>query len=271
MDFANERYVRLYTRDTTEWLLLGWQGQTVFSLLYRKADRSGVVALSGLEAWEVAVLLCGLPEDVARAGMAPCLRKGWIVVDGDRLVFPKYIEANECAQSDAQRQRESRARRAVTKRDVVESQNVTECHDASQGVTPSHSVPSRADPSEEELRSTPPPRAHEEQNTIQIGHDFMYDATGRYYPPVDWRQQLDRIGSKPLQERTAALAAIQADPWCKSNTAVTPAHVLRKWPEYLNPPKLKSTVRAIGRYAGPSVPSSPEVYEADRKVAAPWD
>jgi hypothetical protein len=39
MDYANERYVRLYTRDTTTVKLLGWQGRLVWWSLLRKLDR----------------------------------------------------------------------------------------------------------------------------------------------------------------------------------------------------------------------------------------
>ena len=160
MDFANERYVRLYVRDTTTWLLLEFEGQTVLMHMLRKADRAGVIDLAGREPWQAPVVHCRIPSDFARKGMDACLREGVIVHDGDRLVFPRYIEANETAMSDKQRSKESRAKRAalVTKRDA-ESQNVTapsqnvspashavtDSHSASHGVTPCRAVPYRAE------------------------------------------------------------------------------------------------------------------------------
>lgn len=147
MDFTNERYVRLYVRDTVTWKRLGWDGQNALTQLLRKADRSGVIDLNGIEPWEAVVVLCGAPEEQARRGMARLLELEVVAHEDGRLLFPRYLEANECKQSDAQRQRESRARRGpisrnpppdVTKRDHKESQNVTDCHGQSQGVTGSH-------------------------------------------------------------------------------------------------------------------------------------
>jgi hypothetical protein len=258
MDFANERYVRLYVRNTTGWKLLRWEGRTVWTLLYREADRSGVISLDGLEPWEAAALHCELPEEVAKIGMQRCVERGWIVVDGDRLVFPKYLEANETPQSDAQRQRESRAKRAVTKRDD-QSQNVTECHGQSHGVTSCHSDPIRSDPAEE-LR--PPP--------ARVASDLIQSATGVFFG-AEWRNDLERIGMKPEVERTAVLAAIRGDPWCKANkSAVNPQHVLKHWARYAagNPP-LKPVAR--GRFAGPSRVPTAEEYARDAQEKAPWE
>jgi hypothetical protein len=152
MDFANEYYVRIYTRDTTTWKRLAWDGQNVLMQMLRKMDMAGVLDIEDMEPWEAVVLHCpDAPEDVARRGMALCLRFGVIEHNGHFLVAPKYREANEANKSDRQRQVESRARRrasalerSVTPRDV-ESQDVTDngqpSHDvtvALRGVTSSH-------------------------------------------------------------------------------------------------------------------------------------
>jgi hypothetical protein len=115
MDFANERYVRLYVRDTITWLRLKFEGQTILALMLRKADRAGVIDMDpDIEPWEAAMLhLPGCPEPFAKLGMGNCLKQKCIVHDGDRLVFPRYIEANETPMSDKQRAKESRAKRAL--------------------------------------------------------------------------------------------------------------------------------------------------------------
>lgn len=115
MDFANERYVRWYVRDTTTFKRLKFEGQCVLGLLLRKADRAGVIDIGpDVEPWEAAVLhIEGCPEKFARLGMARLLKERVIVHDGDRLVFPRYIEANETPMSDKQRAKESRAKRAT--------------------------------------------------------------------------------------------------------------------------------------------------------------
>lgn len=50
MDWQDERFVRLYTRDTADWLTWPWQSRALFPLLMRKADRVGRVSMgrSGL-------------------------------------------------------------------------------------------------------------------------------------------------------------------------------------------------------------------------------
>lgn len=138
MDWANERYVRLFTRDTPEWLCMEWQGRALWPLMIRKADRSGVIA-NKLGTRGLAVLV-GLPMEVVEPGLASLLADGCLQTHQLGYVIPNYIEAQETPQSDAQRQRESRERRRmVTNRDT-ESQNVTECHATSRGVTRCHAV-----------------------------------------------------------------------------------------------------------------------------------
>lgn len=152
MDWSNERYVRLYVRDSTTWKRLGWDGQCVLMHLLRKVDRAGTLDLSGLEAWEAVSLHTGATEETARQGIAALLRTETVTVRDGRLAFPSFIEAQECSKSDKQRQRESRDRRAapgkaaVTNRDEQSqnapdsSQPVTSGHERSQPVTLGHSV-----------------------------------------------------------------------------------------------------------------------------------
>jgi hypothetical protein len=120
----------------------------------------------------VAALL-QVPEDFVALGVAELKADGCLVESELGYCAPNFIEAQECEQSDAQRQRESRARRRD--RGMVRdrsdgkdtwiqengSQNVTTGH-AGHGVghngsplavpsraVPSRAVPSRAVPSEE--------------------------------------------------------------------------------------------------------------------------
>ena len=148
MDYANEVYVRLYTRDTTTWKRLRWQGQVMLMQLLRKVDRSGTLETDGLAAWEAAALHTGMPDEIAQVGVDAMLALSVLAEQPEtgRLVFPNFIEAQETPKSDRLRQRESRDRRAagVTNRDGAvtirdsESRIVTERHAASRAVTPGH-------------------------------------------------------------------------------------------------------------------------------------
>lgn len=262
MDWSNEAYVRLYVRNTTTWRRLGFEGQTMLMHMLRVVDRAGVLDIEDMSPAEAATLHTGAPAEFSAVGMAKLLELRTLIHDGQRLVFPRFIEAQETPKSDRQRQKESRERRAVTKRDEP-SQNVTECHSSSQSVTLNSAQHSTA---EEES----PPSARIAEGTIREGSDFMFNATGRFYG-TEHRRELVLIASKPAAERARVLARIQSDPWCKSNTAVDPKHVLREWAKYLDPPKLSQPRPSSARFAGPSRVATAAEYAADKLEKAPWE
>lgn len=168
MRWEDERYVRLYTKDTATWKLLCWQAKCLLPLLLRKVDRAGIADIGEDLVEGVAALVDMPPELVANGLHGDGFKHGLLtrevfVVHGALLVMPNYIEAQEAKQSDAARQRAHRERArdlaraggVVTKRD----ETVTAGHTASHAVTPSLAVPSRALPSraEPEQQSPPPP------------------------------------------------------------------------------------------------------------------
>lgn len=61
-----ERYVKVYRRDTAEWLSVSWQARGLFYELLRKADRDGCIACGRMEpAAAVAILVRGDASEVA--------------------------------------------------------------------------------------------------------------------------------------------------------------------------------------------------------------
>lgn len=209
MDWANERFVRLFTRDTPEWLCWVWQARALWPHLIRKADRSGVIA-NKLGARGLAALV-GLPVELVEAGLPDLLADGCLQPHQLGYVIPNYLEAQETPQSDKQRQRESRERRrVVTKRDG-ESRNVTDSHAASRGVTIGHSGPDLAEPGPEPedqnslsraipqsvpqsapapvpAVSPPAPAREDIAGTQAIAGDQLEASIARNYPdiPVTW-------------------------------------------------------------------------------------
>lgn len=129
-------------------------------LLLRKLDRAGVMDLApSYPAVDVVALAVGLPVDVVAVGLPALTKVGVVELHGDTLVMPNFLAAQEASMSDAQRQREARARRrdkarAVTKCDTSDTHVVTERdptvtpgHTESHAVTPSvPSVPDLAEP-----------------------------------------------------------------------------------------------------------------------------
>lgn len=281
MDYANEKYVRIYTRDTTTIKLLGWDGRTVFWAMLRRMDRAGVIDLAGVEPWEAVVLHCDAPEDVARRGMAECLRRGCLVVDGDRLVAPSYIPANEAAQSDAQRARESRERRAllgnqatVTNRDsesqtgtpasqtgTPASQSVTPRHVVSRSVTPCCAVPSvpcLADPS---VPSRAVPSGARETWATVLSKLRAIHGSDRY-DPSSYREALEWIADKPPDELAAVLKHYAADEWAMKNPGRShPNHIRKHWDKYLDG-ETKHVPRA-GAKSGPGAATPYEDFKAE--------
>lgn len=171
MDWSNERYVRVYTRDTSDLLVIQWSGRALLWEMIRKADRAGIV---DSDEPEVLAELLRMPLDVVSEALPRLLERECVTratVEGRTvLLIRNYIDAQESAQTDKHRQRESRARRNeraksqhvticdmkaenVTKRDAA-SQNVTSGTEnsmpLSQHVTMCHSVPSLAVPSRAE-------------------------------------------------------------------------------------------------------------------------
>jgi hypothetical protein len=122
VDWSNERYVRIYTRDTKTWKLLGWEGQAVLCLLARRFDRSGL--LDDVRSGEDVALMIGsgFPEEIAHVGLDRILKHDVMVLTAGGLLWPKFMEAQEASKSNTQRQREFRdRRRAEAKLKVIES------------------------------------------------------------------------------------------------------------------------------------------------------
>lgn len=159
MNWDDERYVRLYTRQTPTWLMMAWQGRAVFPLLLKAADRAGVIDL-GDEGLVGLSALIGIPLEVVTPGIETLRAKGTIRVTAKVIVIPKFIEAQEVPISDAARKRAQRERtrdiaaqaeilKAVQAVGEDVSRGVTRGHAASQPVTPNQTEPTK--PTEPDL------------------------------------------------------------------------------------------------------------------------
>lgn len=116
MDWANERYVRVYTRDTADWLALSWQARALLMFILRKADRVGAIEL-GRHGIRGLAGVVGMPPDVVDPAMQELLTDGAVQLVGSSLLVPNFIDAQEATASPTQRSREHRER----KRDMIRS------------------------------------------------------------------------------------------------------------------------------------------------------
>ena len=151
MDWSNERYVRLYTRDSLTWKLWPWQSRAIFCALLRKVDRAGVLDVGDHDPALGVAAVTEIPPDVVVEFLPALTSCGAVTAQGGTVAIPGFLAAQEARYSDRQRQAESRANRrarAVTKRDE-KADPVTDRHTASQSVTPYRTVPSLTVPKTE--------------------------------------------------------------------------------------------------------------------------
>lgn len=160
MDWSNEPYVRVYTRETDDDMALSWEAVALWNQLMKRFDRSGFVetrrGIRGIAA------ITRIPVPVVERVLGELLEDGRLVAVDGGFVAPNFIAAQEASKSDRQRQKDSRDRRRahaldVTKCDIgnanqngavtIRDGNVTNGHAASQSVTLTSADQGIADPS----------------------------------------------------------------------------------------------------------------------------
>jgi hypothetical protein len=140
VDWSNERYVRIYVRETVGDVALSWQARSIWKEILTKCDRAGVIGLGRHGVRGLAGLI-RIPREIVEKYFQELLDDGRVRIQGQYLVVPNFIEAQEATQSDRQRAAESRSRRREKALlGEILSQNVTENHETNSGVTLSHNV-----------------------------------------------------------------------------------------------------------------------------------
>ena len=229
MNFEDERFVKIYPRNTTNWKLLGWEGRCVLMMLLREVDRAGCLDLEG--GMEGLALLLDLPPDVTERGFSACVKRGSVVQNGNTAIIPNFVKAQEARQTDRVRQAESRARRRelgmMSQNVTNETRTVTKRDEMSHRVTPSHTeshavtlrieqtrpdqnktdsdVPS--EPSQPGLKLEPQsPADHKKPSAAQVR-----DQTALILFAELNQARLGVVaGSRAMEPRTAALAGLKA-------------------------------------------------------------
>lgn len=129
MRFEDERWVKVFIRDTTNWKLLPWQAKCLLSLLFRKVDCAGRIDVGNNHVRSLAAMV-DLPMEVVEAGLAGLIAcnegdEPTAVIDGRDLVLVKFAEAQNANASAKARQREWRARRKVALDTTIVDNNAT--------------------------------------------------------------------------------------------------------------------------------------------------
>lgn len=111
MRWEDERYVRVYTRDTLTWLSLSWEARALFVFILRKVDRAGLLELGAHGARGLAGLV-GMPVGIVEGCLSELTQGAESPVElrGTTIVVPHYVEAQEATASDKARSSNYRAR-----------------------------------------------------------------------------------------------------------------------------------------------------------------
>lgn len=182
MNFEDEPYVRLFIRDTANWIRMSWQARAILPSIMKKLDRSGLLDLEvdGVEGVATLAEIIRFPFEVTQAGLDDLLSRGTLTARGTTLVMPNFAAAQSFAKSDAERARDYRKRKreerlnetdssgrfssstAVAKKEPTSPTvtSVTTNRDASPSVTPSRTnvTASEGVKSGQNLPSSAPPR-----------------------------------------------------------------------------------------------------------------
>ncbi len=232
MDWHNEPYVKSYTRETDDDLMLSWQALALWRAMLLKFDRSGLLetrrGVRGLAA------LVRIPFDVVEVALPELLSDGRLVSVDTGYFAPNFMEAQEASKSDKLRQRESRLRRAqsaltgqvsnhtnvsVTNRDQT-SRAVTRGHESSQPVTLCS-----ADPDPDPLLFDAAPGASDKLDSKPgVGGKQKSERTRKHALPDGWEPE--RSTANLAAEQTAKARGVDLDleltkmrDWASANNA----------------------------------------------------
>lgn len=132
MDWTNERWVKLYTRDTVAWGLLCWQARCLLPLLMRRCDAAGVIDFPArVGATRAIAKFLDVPEDLVGAALDDLESSETIELRDSSLLIVNFVDAQDAKASTAERQRRLRER---SKR-IVANAGVTHGHAKSRDVT----------------------------------------------------------------------------------------------------------------------------------------
>jgi hypothetical protein len=120
--WEDERYVRIYTRDTGDMILMGWEARALFYEIIRKADRAGILDL-GKAGKACLGNFLHMPQEVVDRLLPILLENEMVVETPTALIVRNYIEAQEAVSTPASRQRYSREyRRDMIRRGLAPGQ-----------------------------------------------------------------------------------------------------------------------------------------------------
>lgn len=136
IDWASDHFVRLYTRETEDDLLLSWEARAVWNELLKKFDKQGdLVARKG--ARTIAALI-RYPVEVVERALPDLLEDGRLERNENGYRAPNYHAANYTPRSSAARKAYSRLATQIGHEPVVDAHTETPRHAETRSHTESH-------------------------------------------------------------------------------------------------------------------------------------
>lgn len=122
MNFANERWRKLYIRATAHWRMLSWEARSVWRALLTEVDDEGRIDVGKFPQRAVAEVIKS-PLSVVEAAWAELIAHDegedpMIRLDGKTLVMVNFQDAQESRQSNALRCRRYRERQVTVTQNV---------------------------------------------------------------------------------------------------------------------------------------------------------
>lgn len=224
MDWADEHYVKLFTRDTVTWRSWPWQARALLTLLLRKVDAAGFFDVGSRDPELSLAIMVEMPREVVAPGLAALLADGTAEMVGGKLLLPNFVAAQESRKTDKRKAADYReSKKAKARADALANQpkplegSVTARHTASPDVTAGDppallcsALPCSEDSAREQPRASdkpagkvkpekPPDPRHAPM--VKALTDRFAEVTGSKYPfsPRDAKavQQLLTLGIEP--------------------------------------------------------------------------
>jgi hypothetical protein len=194
VNWSDEHYVKLFTRDTVTWRSWPWQARALFPLLMRAVDGAGMLSVGTRELARSVALMVDMPSDIVLPGIKALLDDGTVELANGTLIVTKFLEAQESRKSDAQSKRDVRERaKAVARAKQL-------------GVivgTPVRPSPTVSD----DVQSCPPPAQPSPALLTTLSSEL--DAPPLSFATVfgHWQKVMGRQDAKPIDKRRRAVAA----------------------------------------------------------------
>lgn len=249
MNWSDERYVKLYVRNTATWVLWPWQARALFPSLLRVANGAGIIE-TGPTGIDAVAMLTAMPREVVDVGMSAMIADGTVEPIRGGFLLPNFLEAQEATKTERLKKRDQRERiRDQRRAEVIEKLRVDvpstgdiSGHAETVGTEPEPSKTYPADfvQSPVPLQPSPaqppaqPPAQKETCESPDVAVDALRDAwnalTSRPLPrwstdvPTSKHRRkaaLAALERRPLEQWREVFKLVEASAFCRGSTGWT--------------------------------------------------